>query len=119
MTEPTVDRSTVRLLIAILGVLAIVGLGGTLYLLNADKPGESVAVFAGLTGSLLGTLATLATNRSTPTGPVAAPSPAPAPDTPADPGSSLSGQSRGKPAADYDTPPATATVLSPGSPGFV
>lgn len=123
--EATVDRSTVRLLIVIIGILAAVGLGGTLALLVADKPGASVAVFAGLTGGLLGALTTLATNRSTVTtaqtsspGPGTAPAPI-APDPAPEAGSGqTSGPSSAFSATEPDAIVSTVALAGPGMLGL-
>ncbi len=128
MTEgtATVDRSTVRLLIGIIGVLAAIGLGGTLWLLGIKADASSVAVFAGLTGTLIGALTTLATNRSGPPAALGPQEPAvtlPAPTTPDVTPEAGSGRTSGQSVDVTPVEPATghqwaATVAATG-PGML
>lgn len=61
------DRFTVRAVIIFLGVFALVGLIGTLWLIDHDADGADLTVVAGLTGGALGSLGTiLATTKAGP-----------------------------------------------------
>lgn len=123
MPEPTVDRSTVRLLITIIGVLAAIGLGGTLWLLGTGRDASAVAVFAGMTGTLIGALTTLATNRSTTTPAQSAQAVASTPAAPIAPEATPEagrGQTSGPsdPSAGVDPVASTVAATGPGMLGL-
>lgn len=57
--------STVNLVVTLLGLYALIALGGTIYLIDHAASAASVAVVAGTGGTALGSLASvLATTRS-------------------------------------------------------
>lgn len=61
------DRKVVLAVIVLLGIFALAGLTGTILLVFYERPGENVAVVAGLTGTALGSIGTLlASTRSNP-----------------------------------------------------
>lgn len=65
------DQWTVRAVTVILGLLSAIALGGTIYLLGADKDATAVAVVSGLAGTGFGALAgILASIRTQPPAPV-------------------------------------------------
>ena len=119
MPEQIVERSTVRSLIRILGLLAVMGVAGTFWLVNRTigmtDPAAltnalmSVAVFSGLIGTLVGAVTTLATNRSGTTA-TAPQEPAVVPPAPIAPDPAPEAGSGGTSAPSGDvTPTPTAT----------
>jgi uncharacterized membrane protein len=61
------DRKVVLAVVLLLGLFALGGLAGTVWLISRDRQPESIAVVAGLTGTALGALGTmLASTRSSP-----------------------------------------------------
>lgn len=60
------DTRIVLTVIVLLGLFALAGLGGTVWLISVNTDASSVATVSGLTGTALGAVATmLASTRST------------------------------------------------------
>lgn len=57
------DKTTIRILVIALTLLAAIGMVGTLWLLSNDKASSSVSVFVALAGVPIGAVAALATTR--------------------------------------------------------
>lgn len=67
MNEQSQDRLVVLAVVVLLGVFAIVGLLGTIWLVNNSHDPASIAVISTLTGAAVGALGTLlASTRSAP-----------------------------------------------------
>lgn len=67
MNEQAQDRTVVLAVVALLGMFAIVGLAGVIWLVDHQRDPSAVAVVSTLTGAAIGALGTLlASTRSAP-----------------------------------------------------
>lgn len=65
------SRSTILAVVVALGLIAVLGLLGTVYLVNGGKDASNIAIVAGLAGTATGALAgVLASTRSEPMQPM-------------------------------------------------